>query len=232
MKTLTASRQNAVASAADRICEIVSQKPDAVLALSVGRTMAPLFDELARRYGEGCLSLRACRVFSVTEFADVPEEQSCRRMLQAELVDRTDLQGENCVWLSEESLDEYDERIRAAGGLNLAVLGLGVNAHIGYNEPVAVFGSLTHRQKLTEATRKQLEEQFGTAEAVPQYALTMGVKTLASAGEILLLAFGEEKAQAVFKTLYARNDGLVPSAFLQVPARVTVYLDEAAAAQL
>ena len=153
-------------------------------------------------------------------------------MLESLLVEKTDLRPENCVFLGEENLDAYDEKIASAGGLDLAVLGLGVNAHIGFNEPATPFDSLTHRQKLTDATKRQKAAQFGGFEAVPAYGLTMGIKTLVEAREIMLLALGEEKAEAAFKMLYARTDSAVPAAFLQLPSQVTVYLDEAAGAKL
>ena len=114
----------------------------------------------------------------------------------------------------------------------MAVLGLGVNAHVGYNEPAVPFDSRTHRQKLTDKTRAQLAGQFGSAEAAPAYAWTMGVKTLVSARQILVLAYGEEKAWAVFQMLYARDDSVIPAAFLQIPPEVTVLVDPAAARKL
>ena len=114
----------------------------------------------------------------------------------------------------------------------MAVLGLGVNAHVGYNEPAEPYDSRTHRQKLTEKTRAQLAEDFGAAEAAPEYAWTMGIKTLVSARQILVLAYGGEKAWAVFQMLYARDDSVIPAAFLQLPPEVTVLVDPAAAQKL
>jgi 6-phosphogluconolactonase/glucosamine-6-phosphate isomerase/deaminase len=116
--------------------------------------------------------------------------------------------------------------IKAAGGLDIAVLGLGANAHIGYNEPAVPYDSLSHRQKLTDATKRQNAEVFGSEEDVPEYGYTMGIYTLVWATEIIVLAFGEAKADAVHKMLYGRDDSSVPAAFLQIPRDVTVYLDE------
>ena len=153
-------------------------------------------------------------------------------MLERCLISRTDLPSEQCHFLTAESLDGYDAAIAAAGGLDLALLGLGDNAHIGYNEPATPFSSLSHRQKLTDATKRQNAPVFGSAEAVPEYGYTMGIYTLVWASEIIVLAFGEEKADAVHKMLYGRNDSTVPAAFLQIPRDVTVYLDEEAASKL
>ena len=232
MKTIIRGSEACCRLAADRIGALLREKPDAVLALAAGRTMVPLFRELARRCAAGELSLRHARVFAVTEFEDCPPALSCRRELETALLEKTDLAPENCRFLSDESWEESDEAIQAAGGLDLAVLGLGDNGHVGYNEPATPFASRTHRQKLTDATRRQLAERFGGEEKVPAYARTLGIKTLVEAREILVLAFGEEKAKPAFQMLYARDDSFVPAAFLQLPLNVTVYLDEAAGAKL
>ena len=143
----------------------------------------------------------------------------------------TDLKPENCTFLTGDNWQDYDRLIEEAGGLDLAVLGIGDNGHIGYNEPATPYDSRTHRQKLTDATKRQNAAIFGSAEAVPDYAWTMGIKTLVLARQILVLAAGEEKAQPVFKMLYARDDSVVPAAFLQLPLNVEVYVDEAAGAK-
>ena len=222
MKTIIRSREDCCREAAQQICRLLEKKPDAVLALAAGRTVAPLYEELARLCDAGELSMKQARVFAVTEFEGV--EQA--------LLSRTDLAPENCHFLSAETAERYEDDIQAVGGLDLAVLGLGDNAHVGYNEPATPYDSRTHRQKLTDSTRRQLADQFGGAERVPAYAWTMGIKTLVEARQILVLAFGEEKAKPAFQMLYARDDSFVPAAFLQLPPEVTVLLDEAAAAKI
>ena len=232
MKTIVCKIEGCCRQAANRIAALIAEKPAAVLALACGRSMQPLFGELAKRCAAGELSLREARVFAVTEFEDCPEEQSCRAELERELLARTDLRKENCFYPGGESGEDYEARIAEAGGLDLAVLGLGDNAHFGYNEPATPYNSRTHRQKLTDATRRQLAWRFGAEEAVPAFAWTMGVKTVLEARQILVLAFGEEKAKPAFQMLYARDDSFVPAAFLQLPLNVTVYLDPAAAAKI
>lgn len=229
MKTIVCEKEDCCRQAADQIAALIAEKPAAVLALACGRSMQPLFVELAKRCAAGELSLREARVFAVTEFEACPEELSCRAELERELLARTDLRKENCFFPGGE---DYEARIAEAGGLDLAVLGLGDNAHFGYNEPATPYNSRTHRQKLTDATRRQLVWRFGVEEAVPAFAWTMGVKTVLEARRILVLAFGEEKARPAFQMLYARDDSFVPAAFLQLPLNVTVYLDPAAAAKI
>ena len=213
MKTIISDLPSVHTLAAQEIAALVAEKPDAVLAFAVGRTMKPLFAELARLCGEGGLSLSQARLFAVTEFEDAPEE----------------LRAENCRFLTREKLESYDDEIAAAGGLDLAVLGLGVDAHIGFNEPATPYASRTHRQKLTGRTRRQYAALFGSEEAVPAYGYTMGILTLVEAKHILVLATGEEKARAAFQMLYARDDSYIPAAFLQLPLNVTVFLDSKAA---
>lgn len=229
MKTIVCEKEDCCRQAADQIAALIAEKPAAVLALACGRSMQPLFVELAKRCAAGELSLRDARVFAVTEFEACPEELSCRAELERELLARTDLRKENCFFPGGE---DYEARIAEAGGLDLAVLGLGDNAHFGYNEPATPYNSRTHRQKLTDSTRRQLVWRFGAEEAVPAFAWTMGVKTVLEARRILVLAFGEEKARPAFQMLYARDDSFVPAAFLQLPLNVTVYLDPAAAAKI
>ena len=232
MKTLVLEKPECLHQAADQIAQLLAEKPEAVLAFSTGRTLQALFAVLADRCSRGALSLGKATVFAVTEFEDAAEDMSARTQLIRELVETTDLPLENCHFLTAEAMEHYDEEIAACGGLDMAVLGLGVNAHIGYNEPAVPYDSLTHRQKLTDKTRAQLAESFGSVDAAPQYARTMGIKTLVSARKTLVLAFGEDKAWAVFQMLYARDDSVIPAAFLQLPFDVTVYADPAAAAKL
>ena len=232
MKTVICSYDDCNARAAEQIRRILSEKPNAVLALSAGRTPRGLYAELSRLCAAGELSFREARLFAVTEYEGVDEADSCRHMLESCFVNRTDIRPENCHFLSPETIGDYDAQIKDAGGLDVAVLGIGANAHIGFNEPAVAYNTLSHRQKLTDATKRQNAPVFGSAEAVPEYGYTMGIYTLVWAAEIMVLAFGAEKADAVHKMLYGRNDSSVPAAFLQIPRDVTVYLDEEAASKL
>ena len=232
MKTIICEKNEAVEKAAELVAEVLRAKPDAVLALSCGETMVPLWARLAALCSEGSLSLRDARIFCVTEFCDVPEEKSCRFALTRGLIETTDAQSENCFFPDPEAPEKSDARIEALGGIDLAILGLGEDCHIGYNEPGTLFDTLTHVQKLTDRTRRQLLGRGFSEEELPGYAVTLGIRDLTRAKKILLLAFGEEKAAAVFQMLYAKTTSYVPAAYLQIPLEVTVLLDGAAAAKL
>ena len=232
MKTIVSDRADVLQQAADDICALLKEKPNAAITMAAGRTMLPLWELLGDCVRQGRLSLAEARFFQTAEFIGCPEEKSFRHMTEEKLLALTDLKPENCFWLSEEKLADCDRAIAEAGGLDLAVLGIGSNAHIGFNEPATQYDTRCRVQKLTDKTREQYSWLFGAPEAVPEKACTLGIHTLVEAKKILVLALGEEKAQAVFDMLYARDDSIVPAAFLQLPFDVTVLADTEAGIKL
>ena len=154
----------------------------------------------------------------MTEFS---ERHDCENFLREQLC-AADVSEENCFFPDAAAPEEYDRLIESLGGLDLAVLGIGQDAHIGYNEPATPFDSYTHVQKLTDRTKENM----------PEYAVTMGIKTLTEARNIILLAGGEDKAAAVFEMVYGKTITYIPASFLQITTEVTVYHDTAAASRL
>ncbi len=128
--------------------------------------------------------------------------------------------------------EDYDAAIRAAGGLELVLLGIGERGHVAFCEPGAEFGSATFTMKLADVTRKHASEQFGSLDETPTHGVTMGISTLLAAKRILLIAVGEEKANAAQKTIEGRPETFIPASFLQLHTDVTVYLDPDAASKL
>ena len=232
MKTLVMERDDLMHRAAEQICTLVREKPSAAITAAAGRTMLPLWEKLAEATANGEADFSQVRFFQTAEFLGVPEEKMLRRMTEQNLIEKTGIRPENCFWLTEENIVQADERIRLAGGLDLAVLGIGVNAHIGFNEPGTQFSTGCRIQKLTDKTRKQLAWLFSDPASLPEKAVTMGIRTLTLPRVIMVLALGEEKAEAVFQMLYARDDSVIPAAFLQIPADVTVYADPEAGSKL
>ena len=215
--------------AARQIKDIISAKPDAVIALAAGRDMKGLYKRLGEMFAAGELSLKNVRILAVTEFSG---RHDCENFLKEQLLRAADISEENCFFPDAEAPEEYDRLIERLGGLDFAVLGIGQDAHIGYNEPATPFDSHTHVQKLTDRTKRQLSERGYTEENMPGYAVTMGIKTLTEARNIILLAEGEDKAAAVFEMVYGKTITYIPASFLQIPTEVTVYLDTAAASRL
>ena len=232
MKTVIRGREELLKLAAEQICTLVREKPDAALTMAAGRTMPPLWALLCEASARGEVDFTRIRFFQTAELLAAPEEKSLRRMVEQGFLDPVGVPEENRFWLTEVSFADCDDRIREAGDLDLAVLGLGVNAHVGFNEPGTQFSTGCRIQKLTDKTRRQLGWLFPDGASVPERAVTMGIRTLTRAREILVLALGEEKAKAVFDMLYARNDSVIPAAFLQLPADVTVYVDPEAGSKL
>jgi len=204
----------------------LNTKPDSVLALACGETMKPLWASLAG------VSMKEARVLCVTELCGAEEVKTCRHALTEGLIERTDLRPENCFFPDPDAPEEYDRLIDALGGIDLAVLGIGEDCHIGYNEPGTLFEARTHVQKLTDRTKRQLLKRGFTEADMPEHAVTMGIHDLTKARHILLLAFGEDKAAAVYQMLYAKTTPYIPAAYLQIPLEVTVLLDEKAAGKL
>lgn len=215
--------------AARQIKDIVCAKPDAVIALAAGRDMKGLYKRLGEICAAGEISLKNARILAVTEFS---ERHDCENFLREQLLRTADISGENCFFPDAGAPEEYDRLIESFGGLDLAALGIGQDAHIGYNEPATPFDSHTHVQKLTDRTKRQLSERGYADENMPEYAVTMGIKTLTEARNIILLAEGEDKAAAVFEMVYGKTITYIPASFLQIPTEVTVYLDTAAASRL
>ena len=235
MKTIICenSENQLFEAGADLIREqVMDMKPDSVLALACGETMKPLWARLADLCKEGKLSLRDVRILCVSELCGVEETKSCRHALTEGLLRKSDAKPENCFFPDPDAPEAYDRLIRELGGVDLAVLGLGENCHIGYNEPGTLFESRTHVQKLTERTKRQLLRRGFTDGDMPERAVTMGVRSLTEARRILLLASGAQKAAAVYQMLYAKTTSYVPAAFLQIPSDVTVLLDREAAEKL
>lgn len=215
--------------AAEKIKNIVCEKPDAVIALAAGRDMTGLYKQLGEMCAAGELSLKNARILAVTEFSG---RHDCENFLKEKLLHAADISDENCFFPDTDAPEEYDRLIESLGGIDLAVLGIGQDAHIGYNEPATPFDSYTHAQKLTDRTKRQLSERGYTDGNMPEYAVTMGIKTLTEARNIILLAEGDDKAAAVFEMVYGKTITYIPASFLQIPTEVTVYLDTAAASRL
>ena len=234
MKTILCKTDSEWIDAAARIVckQLTEGRREAVLALTCGETMRPLWDRMAQDVKRGAISLRDVRILCVTELCGVPAEKSCRYRLTKGLLEKTDAKSENCFFPDPGAPEAYDALIEALGGIDLAVLGIGQNCHIGYNEPGTLFDSRTHVQKLTDRTKRQLAERGFTDADIPERAVTMGVKTLTDARELLLLARGAEKSAAVFQMLYAKTTSYIPAAYLQIPLNVTAVLDAGAAEKL
>lgn len=225
-------------AAAQFIC-LIHQKPDAVLGLATGSTPLGLYAELIRAYTAGEVTFAGAASFNLDEYVGLPEahEQSYHAFMQKNLFDHIDLPKERIhipsgIDRSPEQLSGYDRAIAAAGGVDLQLLGLGCNGHIGFNEPGTPFETTTHLVQLSESTRKANARFFAGEAEVPGEAVTMGIKTVMNAKSIVLVAFGAAKAEAVERALRGPVTPDMPASVLQLHPFVSVYLDQEAASKL
>ncbi|MCH9816309.1 MAG: glucosamine-6-phosphate deaminase [Actinomycetia bacterium] len=223
------------------IAQLLTDKPEAVLGLATGSTPLGVYDDLARRHEQDDLSFAKARGFALDEYVGLPRNhpESYRSVLQREIVGRVNfapdaVQSPN-GWAEDipAACAEYEAAIRAAGGIDLQLLGVGTDGHIGFNEPTSSLASLTRVKSLTEQTRIDNARFFDDdVSAVPHHVVTQGVGTIRRARHPVLLAWGEGKADAVAATVEGPVSAMVPSSALQLIEHATVVVDEGAASKL
>ena len=222
------------------IANLIRRKPNAVLGLATGRTPLQLYQELIRLHREEDLDFSQVTTFNLDEYVGLPptHDQSYRWFMDKNLfehinIDKSRTHVPNGVAddLQSECRD-YEYRIEEAGGIDLQLLGLGRNGHIGFNEPTGSLASRTWIKILSEQTLQDNSEVFGDRASMPRHAITMGVGTIVDARQILLLAFGPAKVRAVLSMVEGPLSSLCPASALQMHPRSTVILDEASAAGL
>ena len=239
MKVIIDSAERIAELAAQRYTQLLSRKPDAVLGFATGSTPLGLYAQLTKLVQRGELSFAQASSFNLDEYAglDGEHDQSYRYFMNHNLFYHIDLPIERTrvpsgMTDSDESAAKYDEEIQAAGGIDLQLLGIGNNGHIGFNEPGTDFGSLTHIVQLTESTREANKRFFASIDDVPTHAVTMGIRTVMNAKSIILMAIGSAKAPIIKATLQGAVTPDVPASVLQLHPSVEIYLDNEAAALL
>ena len=233
---------DAVAVALARsVASAVRTQPALILGLPAGRTPIPTYAELRRLHREGELDCSRVRTFNLDEFVGVDGTHpgSFRQFMQAHLFDGINVDPGNIHFLKGKAADfeaecrGYDSAIERAGGIDLTLLGLGVNGHIGFNEPGDVLMADTHRASLNDSTRRHNAPLFGgELSNVPLEALSMGMGTILKSVIIALVATGSEKAVAIERMVRGPLTTQLPASFLQLHRRVDLYLDRAAASRL
>jgi len=233
--------KNVADMGAELVAELLRVSPAAVLGLATGGTQLALYRELVEKHRAGDISFAQVTTFNLDEYLGITADnpQSYRAYMRRELFDRVDIdpgrtflpecgQGLNPVLVG----PAYEKAISAAGGIDLQVLGIGANGHIGFNEPSSSLNSRTRVKTLTRQTVEDNSRLFGAGEFQPRLAVTMGIATIMDARRILMLATGGNKAEAVAQMIEGPVTAMCPASILQLHERVTVLLDEAAAGQL
>lgn len=241
---LHSNKQSAAQAVAREIADLVKIRSKSgkstVLGLATGSTPLPLYAELIRLHREEGLSFRSVLTFNLDEYeglgADHP--QSYRFFMEANLFRHLDIPAANIRIPDGLARDaarhcaDYEAALRDAGGLDLQILGIGRNGHIGFNEPPSAIDSRTRRITLDALTRRDNAVFFGDSTQIPQGALTMGVATILEARRVELLAFGEGKAEIVARALNETPSAVCPATWLQHHPACTFHLDAAAARDL
>lgn len=242
MEIVIVADPEAVATvAADAIQRLVTDLPTPVLGLATGSSPLGTYRALIERHRSGGLSFAHCRAFLLDEYVGLPagHPEAYRTFIERELTDQIDLPPDALAGPDgrPENLAtapaRYEQRIAESGGIDLQLLGIGSDGHIGFNEPTSSLGSRTRLKTLTDATRTDNARFFGgDADAVPRHVLTQGIGTILEAGHLVLLATGSSKAEPVARAVEGPLTAMVPASALQLHPHATVIVDEAAAGRL
>ncbi len=226
--------------AANIISAQIILKPDSVLGLATGSTPIGTYKKLVERYEKKDLDFSMITSVNLDEYRGLPREndQSYYYFMHENLFDHVNINPENTHLPdgtepdSDRECTRYEELIRSLGGVDLQLLGLGHNGHIGFNEPGDFFDKETHCVNLSERTIEANKRFFASADDVPKQAYTMGIKTIMQAKQILIVVSGEDKADIVRDAFFGPVTPKVPASILQMHSNVTVVADAAALSKI
>ena len=226
--------------AANIISAQVIMKPNCVLGLATGSTPIGTYDQLVEWYNKGDLDFSEVTTVNLDEYKGLPRtnDQSYYYFMHQHLFDRVNIDPERTNVPNgmepdaEKECGRYEELIRSLGGVDLQLLGLGHNGHIGFNEPGEAFEKETHCVDLTESTIEANKRFFASADDVPKQAYRMGIKTIMRAKKILIVVNGENEAEIVERACFGRVTPEVPASILQLHNDVTLVGDEEALAKI
>jgi glucosamine-6-phosphate deaminase len=241
MEAVIAAPEELARLAAGAIQKLLRSRPDAVLGLATGSSPLPIYDELVRLHVEEGLSFARAKAFTLDEYVGLPSEHPQRylNVIEHEVVERLDFAPGAVRGPDGFAADlvvacaAYDDAITEAGGVDLQILGIGTDGHVGFNEPGSSLASRTRIKTLTEQTRADNARFFaGDIDAVPQHCLTQGLATIMQARHIVLIATGRAKADAVHQLVEGPVSAMWPATILQHHPHVTVLIDNSAASRL
>ncbi len=239
--TTYTTAERAAEAAARLVLLRLRDTPDLVLGLPTGNTPVPLYRALVRAYTQGRADFSRATTFNLDEFLGLGrgDAGSYRTFMETHLYNHVNLHAQRAHVLNGATTDwkrevaRYEAQLARAGGLDLVVLGIGRNGHVGFNEPGPTLAARTHRVILKPETRRANAALFeGRWRDVPREALSMGIGTILSAREVVLIATGRAKSRIVARALQGPVTTRVPASLLQAHPNVTVVVDRDAASQL
>lgn len=235
------SPASAAVVAADAIEHLLLTEKAPVLGLATGSSPLPIYAELISRHERGHISFAHAHAFLLDEYVGLEPDhpEAYRSFIRREFTDHVDLPPaalfgpDGTRRHGEEAAGLYERQIADAGGIDIQLLGVGSDGHIGFNEPTSSFGSRTRLKTLTDATRTDNARFFGgDVNAVPRHVLTQGIGTILEAGHLVLIATGHSKARPIALAVEGPLTSMVPATALQLHPRATILLDEPAAVDL
>lgn len=217
----------------------VKANPNCILGLATGASPIPTYNNIIKTHKEEGVSFKGVKTYNLDEYCDLPkaDKNSYYTFMHEQLFNGLDILEENVHFLDGNATDtdaeckRYDNEINEAGGIDIQLLGIGNNAHIGFNEPADSFTDGSFKVKLTDSTIEANKIYFDE-NPMPHYALTMGVNQIMSAKKIVLIATGPKKAEAIRNMIKGEVTPQVPASILQNHDDVEIFLDEAAASLL
>ena len=235
---IVSGKEQAGRIVAEEIARLIRERADAVLGLATGSTPMPVYEAL--RESLRGVDVSRVRGFALDEYVglDPAHPESYRSVITREVVEPLGLDPslvqvpDGRVDGIEQAGDAYERAIAAAGGVDLQLLGIGTDGHIGFNEPGSSFASRTRVKTLTRQTREDNARFFDSVDDVPMHCITQGLGTILDARHLVLLAFGEAKAEAVAGAVEGPVTASLPGSAIQLHPHVTVVVDEAAASRL
>ena len=226
--------------AAAKIAKVVRERPDAVLGVATGSSPLAIYRDLARQAAGGELDFSSVRAFALDEYVGLPLDhpQSYHSVIRDEVIVPLGMKPglvhvpDGAAADLPRACEEYERMIPEAGGVDIQILGIGANGHIGFNEPTSSFASRTRIKTLAPTTRADNARFFDSPDEVPTHCLTQGLATILDARRLVLVAQGAAKADAVARMIEGPLTSMCPGSALQLHADATVIVDEAAASQL
>ncbi|HIY64408.1 MAG TPA: glucosamine-6-phosphate deaminase [Candidatus Mediterraneibacter stercoripullorum] len=237
---VTENYQEMSRQAANILSAQIILKPDCVLGLATGSSPIGTYDQLVEWYKKGDLDFSEVKTVNLDEYKGLTKDndQSYYYFMHHHLFDRVNINLDNTNVPdgtepdSDKECARYEELIRSMGGVDIQLLGIGHNGHIGFNEPDSVFAKTTHCVDLTESTIEANKRFFASADDVPRQAYTMGIGTIMKAKKILLIVSGEDKAEILAKAFYGPITPEVPASILQLHDDVILVADKAAMSKM
>ena len=227
-------------AAAGKIAAIVAANPNATIGLATGSSPQGIYNDLARRVRAGEISFEQARGFALDEYVGIPLDhpESYASIITRDVITPLGFHPSRVRVPDGRATDldyaarEYEGAIRAAGGIDIQILGIGTNGHIGFNEPTSSFASRTRIKTLAPRTREDNARFFASLDEVPTHCMTQGLGTILDARALVLVAQGEQKADAIAAAVEGPLSSFVPGSALQLHEHATVIIDEAAASKL